>query len=180
METTVYTVGHSTRAIEDFVALLMAYHVEMVVDVRTIAGSRHNPQYNEEELCDTLSRNNIAYMHMKGLGGLRHTTKESINLAWNNLSFRAYADYMQTPEFLDNLHQLIQIANEKRTVIMCAEAVPWRCHRSLIGDALLIRDVSVVDIMTEKSSKPHLLTRFAQVRGDKITYPAPQNEISTI
>ncbi len=178
MGTTIYTVGHSTRAIEDFVALLLAFSIEIVVDVRTIAGSRHNPQYNEEELCDTLSRSNIAYVHMKGLGGLRHTTNGSINLGWNNLSFRGYADYMQTPEFLANLQQLIQIAKEKRIVIMCAEAVPWRCHRSLIGDALLIRDVSVVDIMTAKSSKPHLLTRFAQVSGDKITYPALQNEIA--
>ncbi|HEY5457302.1 MAG TPA: DUF488 domain-containing protein [Acidothermaceae bacterium] len=169
---TIYTVGHSTRAIEDFVTLLKAFDIETLVDVRTIARSRHNPQYNEAELDASLSANGVSYLRLTGLGGLRHTASSSVNKAWENLSFRGYADYMQTPEFLDTLGQLTRIAAGKRTVIMCAEAVPWRCHRSLIGDALLIRGWSVEDIFTDKSIRPHPLTAFAQVAGTAITYPA--------
>ena len=168
---TVYTIGHSTRTIEEFIQILQSYEIQTVVDVRTIAASRHNPQFNEKELDKSLSRKGIGYIRMKGLGGLRHTTKASVNTAWRNASFRGYADYMQTPQFAENVEQLIKIAAEKRTVIMCAEAVPWRCHRSLIGDALLIRDVAVVDIMSEKVSKPHSLTSFAKIDGERITYP---------
>jgi len=168
----VYTVGHSTRAIEDFVALLKAFDIETLVDVRTIARSRHNPQYNEAELDASLGANDISYARLTGLGGLRHTTSASVNKAWENLSFRGYADYMQTPEFLDSLQQLTRIAARQPTVIMCAEAVPWRCHRSLIGDALLIRGASVEDIFTDKSIRPHRLTAFARVAGNTITYPA--------
>lgn len=168
---TVYTIGHSTRAIEDFVSLLKAFGIEIVVDVRTMAGSRRNPQYNEDALAASLRENAISYVHLKGLGGLRRPTKDSTNTAWNNLSFRGYADYMQTPEFADSLNQLIAIAEKKRTVIMCAEAVPWRCHRSLIGDALVVRDIVVEDIISEKSHKPHKLTSFAYVTGHTVTYP---------
>jgi len=169
---TIYTVGHSTRAIENFVALLNAFDIETLVDVRTIARSRHNPQYNEAELDASLRAHGISYLRLTGLGGLRRTASASVNKAWENLSFRGYADYMQTPEFLDSLGQLTRIAAGKRTVIMCAEAVPWRCHRSLIGDALLIRGTSVEDIFTEKSIRPHRLTAFARVTGNTITYPA--------
>ena len=168
---TVYTIGHSTRTIEEFIQILQSYEIQTVVDVRTIAASRHNPQFNEKELDKSLSRKGIGYIRMKGLGGLRHTTKASVNTAWRNASFRGYADYMQTPQFAENVEQLIKIAAEKRTAIMCAEAVPWRCHRSLIGDALLIRDVAVVDIMSEKVSRPHVLTSFAEIDGETITYP---------
>lgn len=168
----IYTVGHSTRAIEDFVALLKAFDIEALVDVRTIARSRHNPQYNEAELDASLGANGVSYVRLTGLGGLRHTTSTSVNKAWKNLSFRGYADYMQTPEFLDSLGQLTSIAARQQTVIMCAETVPWRCHRSLIGDALLIRGASVEDIFTDKSIRPHRLTAFAQVAGKTITYPA--------
>ncbi len=168
---TVYTIGHSTRTIEEFIQILQSYEIQTVVDVRTIAASRHNPQFNEKELDKSLSRKGIGYIRMKGLGGLRHTTKASVNTAWRNASFRGYADYMQTPQFAENVEQLIKIAAEKRAAIMCAEAVPWRCHRSLIGDALLIRDVAVVDIMSEKVSKPHSLTPFAKIDGERITYP---------
>ena len=168
----VYTVGHSTRAIEDFVALLKAFDIETLVDVRTIARSRHNPQYNEAELDASLGANGISYVRLTGLGGLRQTTSASVNKAWKNLSFRGYADYMQTPEFLESLGQLTSIAARQQTVIMCAEAVPWRCHRSLIGDALLIRGASVEDIFTDKSIRLHRLTAFAQVVGKTITYPA--------
>jgi uncharacterized protein (DUF488 family) len=167
----IYTVGHSTRNIEDFVDLLRKYQIEAVVDVRKIAKSRHNPQYSEAILRKSLEEHNIAYVRLEGLGGLRHTSKETINMAWKNLSFRAYADYMQTPQFADSIEQLINIAAEKQTVIMCAEAVPWRCHRSLIGDALLIRNITVDDIINEKSCRPHKLTPFAQVVGNTIIYP---------
>ncbi len=168
---TVYTIGHSTRTIQEFVKILQAYTIETVVDVRTIAASRHNPQYNEAELRKSLSPEGIGYIRMKGLGGLRHTTKASVNTGWHNAAFRGYADYMQTPEFAENIEQLIKIAAEKRTAIMCAEAVPWRCHRSLIGDALVVRNADVVDIMNEKVSRPHALTSFAQIDGARITYP---------
>ena len=167
----VYTIGHSTRTIEEFIKILESYMIETVVDIRTIAASRHNPQYNEEDLCKSLSRKDIEYIHCKGLGGLRHTTKASINTAWENLSFRGYADYMQTPQFQENLNRLINIIKDKPTVIMCAETLPWRCHRSLIGDALLVLNIEVIDIINEKSSKPHLLTSFAKVKGNRIVYP---------
>ncbi len=167
----IYTIGHSTHSIAAFVSILQAYEVEIVADVRKIAKSRHNPQFGEEELREQLSLNGIGYVRWEGLGGLRRTTKPSINTAWRNLSFRGYADYMQTPEFTASLEHLIKIAAEKQTAMMCAEAVPWRCHRSLIADALVIRDIPVVDIMTEKTSKPHALTSFAEVDGDTITYP---------
>jgi uncharacterized protein (DUF488 family) len=110
-------------------------------------------------------------MRLEGLGGLRHTSKVSQNTAWKNLSFRGYADYMQTPEFVRSMEELVRIIQEQQTAIMCAEAVPWRCHRSLIGDALLVRNIAVIDIMSEKTSRPHVLTPFAVVDGESITYP---------
>ena len=168
---TLYTIGHSTRTIEEFIQILQSYNIQTVVDVRTIAASRHNPQYNEGELNKSLSRKGIGYIRLKGLGGLRHTTEASINTAWQNASFRGYADYMQTAQFTENIEQLIKIAKAKQTVIMCAEAVPWRCHRSLIGDALLIRNIAVMDIFSEKVGKPHVLTTFAKIDGEMITYP---------
>lgn len=168
---TVYTVGHSTRTIKDFIELLKTYGIEAVVDVRTIAGSNYNPQYNEESLKGSLNKHNISYMRLKGLGGLRHTTKESLNKAWKNSSFRGYADYMQTPDFLENIKKLIKLAKEKQIVIMCAEAVPWRCHRSLIGDALVTRGIKVMDIINGKNTSSHKITPFAQVKGLTITYP---------
>lgn len=147
------------------------YEIETVVDVRTIAASGHNPQYNEEDLCKSLSRNGIGYIHCKGLGGLRHITKASINTAWENASFRGYADYMQTAQFQENLDRLIDIIKDKPIAIMCAEALPWRCHRSLIGDALLVLNLEVIDIINEKTSKPHLLTSFAKIKGSRVVYP---------
>jgi len=167
----VYTIGHSTHSAGEFVKILQAYGIETVADVRKISKSRHNPQFGEDELREDLRECRIGYVRLEGLGGLRRGVQASVNTAWNNLSFRGYADYMQTPEFQESLEQLIKIAAGKQTVIMCAEAVPWRCHRSLIGDALLIRNISVVDIMTEKTSRPHVLTPFAKVTGNTITYP---------
>jgi len=166
-----YTIGHSTRPIEKFIQILQSYEIETVADVRTIAASRHNPQYNEDDLRNSLGREDIGYIHLKGLGGLRHTTKTSINTAWQNASFRGYADYMQTTQFQENLDRLIDMIKDKPAAIMCAEALPWRCHRSLIGDALLIQNITVIDIINEKSSKPHLMTSFAKVEGKRIVYP---------
>jgi|GEM_PF-960778 len=176
MKNAVYTIGHSTRSIEDFINLMKIYKIETVVDVRKIAKSRHNPQFSQDALSKSLGEYHISYVRLEGLGGLRHTTKESINTAWENLSFRGYADYMQSPEFVSSLTQLINIAGAKQTVIMCAEAVPWRCHRSLIGDALVIRNIAVEDIISEKSCKPHKLTSFAHVVGNTIIYSKVEKE----
>jgi uncharacterized protein (DUF488 family) len=167
----VCTIGHSNRPIEKFIQILQFYKIETVADVRTIAASRHSPQYNKDDLRNSLSRENIGYIHLKGLGGLRHTTKASVSTAWENASFRGYADYMQTTQFQENLDLLIHLLQNKPTAIMCAEALPWRCHRSLIGDALLILNITVIDIINEKNSKPHLLTSFAKVVGQRIIYP---------
>ncbi len=169
----IYTVGHSTRAIDEFVRILDAYRIELVVDVRTIAKSRHNPQFDEAALRGELPEHNIRYVRLPGLGGLRHTTRASANTAWKNVSFRGYADYMQTAEFARALEELISLARERRTAILCAEAVPWRCHRSLIGDALLVRGFEVEDILGERKAKAHSLTPWAKVQGERITYPGP-------
>lgn len=171
MNNTIYTIGHSTHPIDEFINILQAYEIGLVVDVRTIPRSRHNPQFNEDELKETLGKKNIAYIRLEKLGGLRHTTKASINTAWKNSSFRGFADYMQTEEFHTGIEQLIKLASNKQTVIMCAEAVPWRCHRSLIGDALVIRDIQVEDIMSEKATKAHEITPWAKVEDVTITYP---------
>ena len=173
MNTVIYTIGHSTHPIDEFIRMLQAYKIEKIIDVRTIPKSRHNPQFNENELGEELRKHAIEYARLEGLGGLRHTTRASINTAWKNASFRGYADYMQTPEFARAVGELIDLAKEKRIAIMCAEAVPWRCHRSLIGDALFVRNVQVEDILSEKSSHPHRLTPWAKVDGDQITYPGP-------
>ena len=167
----IFTIGHSTHPIDQFIKILQAYQIELLIDVRTIPKSRHNPQFNENELKFKLEQSGIDYIRLEALGGLRHTSKDSINTAWRNSSFRGFADYMQTQEFETGISQLIQLAAEKQSVIMCAEAVPWRCHRSLIGDALVIRDLQVEDILSEKSSKLHKITPWAKVDGLRITYP---------
>ncbi|MDQ2844274.1 MAG: DUF488 domain-containing protein, partial [Acidobacteriota bacterium] len=140
-------------------------------DIRTVPRSRKNPQYDQESLSSLLANHNIGYVHFKELGGLRHAKKDSVNGAWENASFRGYADYMQTDDFARAMEELVALAAERTTAIMCAEAVPWRCHRSLVGDALLVRGVEVLDIMSEKSAKPHKLTPWARVDGVRITYP---------
>ena len=169
--TTLYTVGHSTRSIEEFIDLLKHFDITQVADVRTVPKSRHNPQLGTEELERSLLTAGIKYRWFKELGGLRHTTKASVNTGWRNTSFRGYADYMQTPQFVAGLDDLMFWAGEGRTAIMCAEAVPWRCHRSMIADALLVRGYEVLDIMSEKKATPEKLTSFAKVDGKTITYP---------
>jgi uncharacterized protein (DUF488 family) len=173
-KTTVFTVGHSTRPIAEFIDVLHGYAIELLVDIRTVPGSRRNPQFGQQSLEQSLADAHIRYLHMKSLGGLRRTTEHSINLGWRNASFRGYADHMQTPEFGEAVDELAALAARQRVAIMCAEAVPWRCHRSLVGDALLVRGIEVIDVLSETSSKPHVLTPFAKVEGTRITYPAPE------
>ncbi len=169
---TIFTIGHSTRVLDDFLGLLKANGIQEVVDVRTVPRSRFNPQYNIETLPAGLEKAGIEYTHMAGLGGLRHPQKESINTAWKNASFRAFADYMQTPEFEENLRALMELAGKKRTALMCAESVPWRCHRSLIADALTVRGVRVEHITGYGKNRPHELTPFAKVEHGRVYYPA--------
>jgi uncharacterized protein (DUF488 family) len=171
-ELTILTIGHSTHTLEEFVFMLKAHHVAQLVDVRTVPKSRRVPQFNGESLAAKLPAEAIDYLHLNALGGLRHAKKDSVNAGWRNASFRGYADYMATKEFQQGLQRLLKLARAKRTAIMCAEAVPWRCHRSLIGDALLIRGVQVEDIMSAKARREHALTPFAKVDGVAITYPA--------
>jgi uncharacterized protein (DUF488 family) len=168
---TVLTIGHSTRTLDTFIEMLHAHGVKHLADVRTIPRSRHNPQFNRDTLPETLRLKGIAYSHMEQLGGLRHARPDSPNTGWHNSSFRGFADYMQTPEFEAGLEKLIQLAAREQTVIMCAETLPWRCHRSLIADALKVRGVQVEHIMSTSRSQPHLLTSFAKVSGIRITYP---------
>jgi uncharacterized protein (DUF488 family) len=167
----VMTIGHSTRTLQKFIRLLQAHGVTCVVDVRTVPRSQHNPQFNKASLPRSLKKVNLGYVHMPGLGGLRHAKRHSSNTGWRNISFRGYADYMQTPEFAESLEEVIRLANHDRIALMCAEAVPWRCHRSLIGDALLVRGIRTEDIISETRRQVHTLTPFAKVRGTAITYP---------
>jgi uncharacterized protein (DUF488 family) len=169
---TIFTIGHSTHSIEEFIAMLKHNGITHLIDVRTIPKSRHNPQFNEDELHNSLKKVHIAYTHMKKLGGLRHAHKDSINTAWHTASFRGYADYMQTDEFQEGLKKLIEFAEKKNVAIMCAEAVPWRCHRNLIGDALLAKLIHVEDIFSLTSCKEHTMTPWAKVHRGNVSYPA--------
>lgn len=175
----ILTIGHSTRSIEEFIRLLEAHGVRRVVDVRTIPRSRHNPQFNRDKLSVALRRARIRYRHMPGLGGLRHARRDSKNTGWRNVSFRGYADYMQTATFRRNLDRCIDLAKRERVVLMCAEAVPWRCHRSLIADALLVRGIAASEITSGVRVRPHVLTPWARVKGTQITYPGATEALLT-
>ena len=168
----VMTIGHSTHTLREFIGLLQAHEAACIVDVRTIPHSRHNPQFNKDTLPQSLKEFGLGYVHMPGLGGLRHAKGDSPNLGWRNASFRGFADYMQTPEFVQSLEELIRLAGPEHIVLMCAEAVPWRCHRSLIEDALLVRGIHCEDILGATHRTVHTLTPFAKVEGTTITYPA--------
>ena len=174
----VFTIGHSTRPIDVFVRLLKAHSVQRVVDVRTIPRSRHNPQFNRVRLSAALHRARIHYTHMAGLGGLRHPQPNSSNTGWRNASFRGYADHMQTPEFEESLVRCIELAKHERIVLMCAEGVPWRCHRALIADALIARGIAVSEITSAIRARPHVLTPWARLRGKQVTYPGGAAELS--
>ncbi len=170
------TIGHSTLEIGLFLQALRENECELLVDVRTIPRSRHNPQFAQENLPASLQAAGIGYRWMKELGGRRHARKDSANVAWKNASFRGYADYMQTEDFAAAAEELLHLPQIDRVCVMCAEAVPWRCHRSLIGDAVLARGGVVEDIFVAPNGtshrKPHVMTRFAQVEGSRVWYPA--------
>jgi uncharacterized protein (DUF488 family) len=176
MDEVVYTVGHSTHELQEFVDMLNAHGIRQLVDVRTVPRSRHAPQFNSDALEHDLPSRGIEYEHVADLGGLRHSRRDSLNTGWHNANFRGYADYMQTESFESGLDTLLAVASEKTTVIMCAEALPWRCHRSLIGDALIARGFEVRDIFDAHHWRLEKLTDFAQVDGLRITYPAPLEE----
>ena len=169
---TLHTIGHSTRTARKLIELLRAHGVEQVVDVRTIPRSRHNPQFTRLALSRSLRAAKIGYRHLKALGGLRHARLDSVNLGWRNASFRGYADYMQTEDFAVGLERLEQLAARRPTAILCAEALPWRCHRSLIADALTVVRWRVLHIQTRKTARPHRRTPFLRVRSGRLVYPA--------
>ena len=177
MEVTIFTIGHSTRSIKEFIEILKKYDITYVIDIRKIPKSRTNPQFDIETLQNSLNDVNIKYEHSEGLGGLRRTTKKSINLGWRNQSFRGYADYIQTKDFDASLEKLIELANKEKIVLMCAESLPWRCHRTLIADALTIRNINVEHIFTDTSAKKHKITPWAKIDGLKITYPVQKLEL---
>jgi len=172
----VVTIGHSTRSLDDFIDLLKTHGVGKVIDVRTVPRSRHNPQFNRDTLPESLRSARIGYKHIPGLGGLRHALRDSPNMGWRNSSFRGFADYMLTEEFEKSLEKLIGLVRRKRICLMCAEAVPWRCHRSLIADALQVRGITVEHIMSKSQPQLHKLTPFARVDGTRITYPPETRE----
>lgn len=172
----IYTIGHSTRSQEEFINTLKHYGIDELVDVRTIPRSRKNPQFDHDEMKRVLPEFGIGYVHARDLGGLRKPRKDSENGAWRNDSFRGFADYMQTPEFENAVASLIETATEKTTAIMCAEIRPWQCHRSLIADTLVARGIEVIEIFDKTHSRPHKLTPFAVVEGDKVTYPLVERE----
>jgi uncharacterized protein (DUF488 family) len=180
--TVVYTIGHSTRSIEQFIALLHRAKIQAVVDVRAFPMSRRNPHFNGAALASTLAANSILYAHAPALGGRRRPRADSTNVGWRNEGFRAYADHMSSPEFRDAIDDLIVRAIERSTTVMCAEAVPWRCHRSLIADALVARGCEVRHVL-DTSINRHTLTDFARVVNDEVTYPQrddssmPQTEL---
>jgi uncharacterized protein (DUF488 family) len=167
----ILTIGHSTRSLDGLIAALHQNGAERLIDIRTIPRSRHNPQFNCEELGASLPSAGIAYEHRPGLGGLRHPRKDSSNGGWRNAGFRGFADYMQTPAFAEEIKALIGAAARERVAIMCAEAVPWRCHRSLVADALGLRGVEIEHILNADRRVPHQLTPFARVDGLQLTYP---------
>lgn len=173
----IYTIGHSTRTEEELLALLAHFQMERLVDVRTVPRSRRVPQFNKEHLESLLPRHGMEYHHQPSLGGLRKSNDpHSPNQGWRNASFRGYADYMQTEGFEKALDSLLSETAGKRTALMCAEAVPWRCHRMLLSDALSVRGFSVCHILSLTEARPHSVTPFARVEGKKMTYPPPQDQ----
>jgi uncharacterized protein (DUF488 family) len=172
---TIWSIGHSTRSIAELTDLLRAHEIALLVDVRTIPRSRYNPQFNADTLAKSLKEAGLVYLHMPALGGLRKPGKDSMNIGWRNDSFRGYADYMQTGEFWQALEELIRHGRQGPTAIMCAEAVPWRCHRSLIADALVSRGWNIRHIMSPEKATLHVLTSFAHFENGTLTYPKPND-----
>jgi len=177
---TIWTVGHSTRLIGEFTDFLHAHEIRLLVDVRTVPRSRHNPQFNTDTLAESLKEADLVSLHMPALGGLRKARKDSINNGWRNASFRGYADYMQTDKFQRALEELMAYGTGTRTAIMCAEAVPWRCHRSLIADALVTRGWDIRHIMSPEKATLHVLTSFAHFEKGALAYPKPADPPSLV
>jgi uncharacterized protein (DUF488 family) len=179
-----FTIGHSTLPIDVFLDILRQNGVRWLVDIRTIPKSRHNPQFAQENLEQSLKEAGVEYRWQKSLGGLRHALKDSINTGWRNSSFRGYADYMQTPEFAAAIDELLAASPHAQTTVMCAEAVPWRCHRSLVADALTVRGIEVEDIYYDAKGKsrrePHALTSFAKLKGDRLWYPSEDDLFASL
>lgn len=175
---TIWTIGHSTRPIEEFLALLAEYGIQTVADVRSFPGSRKYPQYGKDALAETLSEHGIGYQWFQILGGRRRVAANSPNTAWRNASFRGYADYMSTPEFAQGLTELLELAGRSRTALMCAEAVWWRCHRSMVSDALCVRGIKVLHIMDAKHSAVHPMTSPARIEDGQLTYTLPRSDTS--
>ena len=170
----VWTVGHSTRELDALVAILDDAGVELLADVRTVPRSRRLPHFNREALAAELPRRGLLYRHMPQLGGFRRAVAGSPNTAWRNASFRGYADYMLTDAFEAALAELIELASAQRTAIMCSEAVPWRCHRSLVADALTARSHLVTHLMGHGREQTHTPTSFARIEDGRVTYPAEE------
>ena len=168
---TIWSLGHSTRTFEVFRDLLVPHGITLLADVRTIPQSRRHPQFGKDALARALTTSGIDYRHLAGLGGLRKPRADSTNTAWRDAGFRGYADYMQTPEFAAAIQELISLAREQRVAVMCAEAVPWRCHRQLLADALLARGVEVLEIESPARTRVRTLTEWARVDGTRVTYP---------
>ena len=166
----IWTIGHSTLSIGEFLSVLSSFQIELLVDVRSFPASRRYPHFNKEELRTSLTAVGIDYVHMPELGGRRKTRLDSKNVVWRNQSFRGYADYMETQAFREGATQLRERARDRRTVIMCAEAVWWRCHRSLIADYLKADDVTVIHILSEEKSEEHPYTTAAQIVNGKLSY----------
>lgn len=173
---TVWTIGHSTRSIEEFIAVLQHYRIEAVADVRRFPGSRRLPQFGTEALQGSLARHGIAYELITELGGRRHPAADSVNTAWRNTSFRGYADHVVSNEFSVGLERLCQLASQRRTTMMCAEVLWWRCHRSLVSDVLKVAGTSVVHIQNEKQSTEHPFTQPARLYQGALTYDATKGE----
>lgn len=180
MSLELWTIGHSTRPIDEFIVLLKAHGIQLLVDVRTIPFSRRNPQFHQEALAQSLREAGLQYRHMPALGGRRKSRQDSINAGWRNQGFQGYADYMQTQEFWDAVEELVDIGQQSPSAVMCAEAVPWRCHRSLIADALVIRGWTVQHIISVSSLKTHILTPFAKAGAGRLTYPAENDSGSNL
>ena len=167
----VFTIGHSTRSLQELIDLLQAHDIELVADVRSVPRSRRNPQFNRESLPQALQAAGIGYEHVAALGGFRRPSSQSTNVGWRNASFRGYADYMQTAEFIESIERLAGQVRRQRVAVMCAEAVPWRCHRSLIADALVARGLRVEEVIIPTRTQAHTMTSFARVDGTTVTYP---------
>ncbi len=170
---TIFTIGHSTRTLEELADVLHAHGVAQLIDIRSVPWSRHNPQFNRDVLAEALPFRDIDYVHDRALGGFRHTTAGSPNSGLTSAAFRGFADYMQTKEFRKALRGLIRMARRKPTAIMCAEGNPFRCHRRLVADALVVSGVRVLHIASAASARPHELSELAVVRDGVVTYPPP-------